>query len=137
VTVPAVDADATDVVLVAELHGLLDELVGGGDEVGSLDGEDRPSQAGQDEQAGDDAAPRPVIGALREYLHVPYTLLAQENRSTLPRFAVRELIVKIFASRVVSQRTRGVQGTALDAGTYISGHLAGTGQPVSPRLNHM
>ena len=45
VAVAAVDADAAGVMLVAELHRLLDELVGAGDEIGSLQREDDPAEA--------------------------------------------------------------------------------------------
>ena len=64
-TVAAVEADATDVVRVAELDGLLDELVLLGDPPGAHQGEDDPSTG--EHQAEDTAARlmRAVALALR------------------------------------------------------------------------
>ena len=68
VAIAALDADAADMMLVAELHRLLDELVCARDEVRSLQRQNDPADAKQPENQRNNAGLRPRVCALWEYL---------------------------------------------------------------------
>ena len=99
VAVAAVDADAADVVLVGELNRLLEEGVGGGHEVGPLQGDDHPAEPEHGEEHADQTCAGPGIGALGKNLrHGLSTLRVDKTGGTVPRFRPRDYLVKIFSS---------------------------------------
>ena len=112
--IAAFDADAAGVMLVAELHRLLDELVRLGDEVGSLQRQDGPGEAKQQERQKNEARFRPGIGDLGEYLrHGSYLRLTARASQLFPRMPKLSLysdFTRIRARWLVKNFTHTVAG---------------------------
>jgi hypothetical protein len=68
VAIATVDANATDVVLMGKLNGLLAESVRGRHVVGALQHQNQPTQSQDQEQRPDQIGAGPLIGTLPENL---------------------------------------------------------------------
>ena len=82
VTIAAIDADALNMMLVAEGNGLVLGDVDLGDEVNAIAVEEEPHQSDEEDEACKDAGFKSPIGAARKYLSHPNVQLNIERKGT-------------------------------------------------------